>query len=105
TYPAPPRASPTLRSPRAGTRWIIIRSSALANLPLQGIRVSPSNVASMAPTRGASGSNAPVVVAEFGAHHYWFAGIHVTTQYTGPGLQGELIIFGYDANGNPARTL
>src|SRR5437867_3556149 len=105
TYTAAAGASLILRNRSAGTGWIIIRSSALANLPLQGIRVSPSNVASMATIRSASGSNAPVVVGEFGAHHYWFAGIHVTTQYTGPGLQGELIIFGYDANGNPARTL
>jgi hypothetical protein len=63
------------RLPRKdGTGWIVIRSSADANLPPPGRRVDPSHAAHMPRLVSASGS---VIQADAGAHHYRFVGLEI----------------------------
>jgi hypothetical protein len=61
---------------KSGTGWIYIQSSALASLPAEGARVSPSHAASMPKITMDTGNGAAIRTAS-NAHHYRFVGIEV----------------------------
>lgn len=69
----------TLPNKGASTKWIYIRSSAIANLPPPGNRVSPADASDMAVIAGAG---TPVIAlnTQDGAHHYRFVGIEFKPQ-------------------------
>jgi hypothetical protein len=79
----------TLRN-KPGSGWILIRSSALAQLP-EGTRATPSHAAAM--PRIETPNAMPAIATEQGAHHYRLAGLEVGSQ---PGLQivYSLVAFG-----------
>ena len=64
----------TLPNKGTSTKWIYIRSSAYANLPSPGNRVSPANASNMP---AIVGTGSPVIALQTlaGAHHYRFVGI------------------------------
>src|SRR5206468_1925082 len=89
---------------KTGTGWIYVRSSATASLPAPGTRVSPAQAALM--PKIVSPNTLPALTADFGAHHYRFVGIEITTTWTSQtSTLSNLILFGYDANGNPATSV
>lgn len=63
---------------KVGDAWITIQSSALAQLPGAGVRVTPSHAAMM-PKIVSGGLNAPALRTESGAHHYRLIGIEIRT--------------------------
>jgi len=84
---------------KTGSDWIYIRSSAIASLPAPGTRVSPAQ-ASLMPKIVSPNTDA-ALAADFGAHHYRFVGIEITTTVSDPSTAiTNLIVFGYDPNGN-----
>jgi len=88
---------------KTGSEWIYIRSSAIASLPAPGTRVSPAQ-ASLMP-RIVSPNTNPALTADFGAHHYRFSGIEITTTVSDPSIALQnLILFGYDPNGFPVTS-
>jgi len=63
-----------------GTDWIIIRTSNWASLPAAGSRATASDASNMAKLSSDPGAiNIPTIDAKFGAHHYRFVGIEITT--------------------------
>jgi hypothetical protein len=66
------RGTFTLRR-KSGDAWITIRSSRLAEMPREGVRVTPQHAALMPKLTGGSGN--PVLKTEDGAHHYRLVGI------------------------------
>src|SRR2546422_4172923 len=89
---------------KTGSDWIYIRSSAVASLPAPGTRVSPAQ-ASLMP-RIVSPNTNPALTADFGAHHYRFSGIEITTTFSDrSSTLSNLVLFGYDANGNPVTSV
>jgi len=89
---------------KTGSDWIYIRSSAIASLPAPGTRVSPAQ-ASLMP-KIVSPNTAPALAADFGAHHYRFVGIEITTTFSDrSSTLSNLVLFGYDANGNPVTSV
>jgi hypothetical protein len=79
-----------LRNRTSGSGWIVIRSSALASLPVTGTRVGPGDAANM-PTLVAD-HYLPAVVTEPTAHHYRFVGIEVTGNSLRPGTSNGGLI-------------
>lgn len=75
-----------------GDDWVYVCSSALPDLPQPGVRVSPRDSLSMPLI--VSPNSAPVLAAEFGAHHYRFVGLRITTSSS---LNYNLALFGRDA--------
>ena len=76
----------------AGSGWITIRSSALAKLPGEGIRVSPGDAPNM-PKLVAPSTGGSVLQAGAGAHHYRVVGIELTVA---PGIYTlALVSLGY----------
>jgi hypothetical protein len=67
---------PSKPGAEADASWITIQSSALDDLPPAGTRLAPSMAAAL--PKLASNSEAPVVSAAQGAHHYRFVGIEFT---------------------------
>src|SRR5437879_3189771 len=65
---------PFLLPNKPGTGWIYIQSSALANLPPPGTRVSPAQ-ASLMPIIVSGNIFYPAISTAAGAHHYRFVGI------------------------------
>jgi hypothetical protein len=63
---------------KQGNAWITIQSSALAGLPGEGQRVSPSNAAQM-PKLLSSGLGEPAIKTAAGAHHFRFIGVEIST--------------------------
>jgi len=59
---------------KAGSEWIVVRTSALDRLPPAGVRVTPDDAALMAVLEAGSGS---VLRAEVGAHHFRFIGLEI----------------------------
>ena len=89
---------------KPGAQWIYIRSSAVAALPPPGTRVNPTHAALM-PTI-VSPNTMPALTSEFGAHHYRFVGVEITTTWISRlGNNANLILLGYDPIGIPATTL
>src|SRR5205814_782600 len=64
----------TLPVKNSGSGWITIASSNASSLPVEGVRVSPSDAANM-PKIYSPGSNVPAINAAPGAHNYKFVGI------------------------------
>jgi len=88
---------------KTGSDWIYIRSSAIASLPAPGTRVSPAQ-ASLMPKIVSPNTDA-ALAADFGAHHYRFVGIEITTTVSDPSTAiTNLIAFGYDPHGNPVTS-
>jgi len=88
---------------KTGSDWIYIRSSAIASLPAPGTRVSPAQ-ASLMP-KIVSPNTEPALTADLGAHHYRFVGIEITTTVSDPSIALQnLILFGYDQNGDPVTS-
>ena len=87
----------------SGTGWIIIRSSALQNLPPPGTRVGPQHASLMAKiTTDPAAPYQAAVTTQEGAHHYRFIGIEVTGADPAPNQQYGLVLIDgsyYDANG------
>lgn len=77
---------------KPGDGWVYVRSSGLLDLPKPGVRVSPGDSLDM-PTI-VSPNAAPTLAAEFGAHHYRFVGLRITTSSS---LNYNLALFGRDA--------
>ncbi len=89
---------------KSGTGWIYIRSSAYPSLPAPGTRVSPSQASLMA--KIVSPNTSPAITSDFGAHQYRFIGIEITTTWASTtATLYNLILLGYDLNGNPATSL
>src|SRR5437762_3001867 len=89
---------------KPGAEWIYIRSSATASLPPPGTRVSPAQTSLM--PKIVSPNTLPALSADFGAHHYRFVGIEITTTWSSrEGTLSNLILFGYDVDGNSAASL
>src|SRR5436190_1729520 len=89
---------------KPGAEWIYIRSSATASLPPLGTRVSPAQTSLM--PKIVSPNTLPALSADFGAHHYRFVGIEITTTWSSrEGTLSNLILFGYDVDGNSAASL
>jgi hypothetical protein len=89
---------------KTGTQWVYIRSSAVASLPSPGTRVTPT-LASLMP-KIVSPNTMPAILSAFGAHHYRFVGIEITTTWAVRFANNQnLILFGFDPNGFPATTL
>src|SRR5437773_1835419 len=89
---------------KPGAEWIYIRSSATASLPPPGTRVSPAQTSLM--PKIVSPNTLPALSADFGAHHYRFVGIEITTTWSSrEGTLSDLIVFGYDVDGNSAASL
>jgi hypothetical protein len=65
-----------LRNWGAGTDWVYIISSDMADLPAEGERVAIADAVDM-PTITSSNSN-PGLHSDFGAHHYRIAGVQIT---------------------------
>lgn len=87
---------------KIGTGWITIRSSRYAELPKQGIRIGPEHSALM--PRIESQTTSPAITAGFGAHHYRFVGVEVTSvEILAPQIQYSLITLGTEA-GAPDPT-
>ena len=72
-------------------KWITIRSSKLSELPPVGHRVRPENADRMATIF--TDSTYPAITAEFGAHHFHFVGIEITSKSE---QCFDLVRFGYD---------
>lgn len=90
----------------SGAGWILIRSSGLASLPAPGRRVLPSDAGNMPKVATTNAAGPFWIGAEFGAHHYRFAGIEFSHEYTGSaGIATAIFQFGFDPNGNAATTL
>ena len=71
--------------PCDSTHWIIIRSNtADSNLPPQGTRVSPAYASFMPKIQSSNALQA--VLTAYGANHYWFFGVEVTTTSFGTGI-------------------
>src|SRR5436189_1411748 len=88
---------------KPGAEWIYIRSSATASLPPPGTRVSPAQTSLM--PKIVSPNTLPALSADFGAHHYRFVGIEITTTVSDPSTAiTNLIAFGYDPHGNPVTS-
>ena len=88
---------------KMGTGWIYIRSSAHASLPAPGRRVTPAQAALM--PKIVSPNDAPALTTDFGAHHYRFVGIEITTTWsTRSGSHSNLILLGFDPDGNAATS-
>jgi len=64
-----------------GSGWVVVRSSAYANLPASGIRVSPSDAVNM-PKLVSPGANSPTIIFAPGANHYRLIGLEVTLPTT-----------------------
>ena len=67
-------AGPITLPVKAGASYITIRSSAIANLPPEGTRVSPAYASAM-PKIVSMGAGDPALQTSPGAHHYRFIGI------------------------------
>jgi len=72
---------PFLLPNKPGTGWIYIQSSALANLPPPGTRVSPDQT-SLMPRIVSGNIFYPAILTAAGAHHYRFVGIEITTSFS-----------------------
>src|SRR5439155_193376 len=85
------------------TAWIYIRSSAYASLPAPGTRVDPGDAGVM--PKIVSPNTTPALQTAFAAHHYRFVGIEIATTFAvRTGTHSNVILLGYDANGNGATT-
>ncbi len=58
---------------KAGSAWIVVRTSAESSLPAPGLRIGPASSSAM--PKLISPNAAPVVTALTGAHHFRFIGI------------------------------
>jgi hypothetical protein len=93
----------TLRN-KSGAGWIYIQSSAYSSLPAPGTRVNPTHAGLM--PRIVSPNTAPAITSEFGAHHYRFVGIEITTAWaTRNFTHTNVILLGYDLLGNQATSV
>jgi hypothetical protein len=89
---------------KAGAQWIHVRSSAHGSLPPPGTRVGPVHAGLM--PRIVSPNTQPALATEFGAHHYRFVGIEITTTFASrDSTLQNLILLGYDADSQPATSL
>jgi hypothetical protein len=88
---------------KAGSGWIYIRSSAHASLPPPGQRVGPAQAALM--PKIVSPNTSPALTADLGAHHYRFVGLEIATTWaTRTSTHSNVILLGYDLNGNAATS-
>lgn len=86
-----------LRYKSAGTGYVTIQSSALANLPAAGNRVTPADAANMPTVRSASSGSTPVIEAFPAANppsHYKFIGINIS-RHNSTQQQQSLVALGY----------
>src|SRR4029079_9914864 len=60
---------------KSGVGWIIIRTSNLAGIAAEGIRVTPSHASAM--PRVSTPNSAPAIATNASAHHYRFVGIEI----------------------------
>ncbi|MCA1557999.1 MAG: hypothetical protein LC731_05600 [Acidobacteria bacterium] len=83
---------------KSGSSYITIRSSAIANLPPEGTRVTPAYASAM-PKIISMGAGDPALQTQPGAHHFRFVGIefkrghqllHLGRQGQGAGHAGDL---------------
>ncbi|HEX8352522.1 MAG TPA: hypothetical protein VF611_06480, partial [Pyrinomonadaceae bacterium] len=79
---------------KQGDGWITIQSSALAQLPGDGGRVSPAHAALM-PKVLSPGFGEPALKTAPGAHHYRFVGVEISTTNTGANVY-DLVRLGAD---------
>lgn len=79
-----------LKNKTTGSGWITIVSSNLANLPAEGVRVTPADAVNM-PRIVAPGANVSAIEAEYGAavgaHHFKFIGLEIA----GPADNSDLV--------------
>src|SRR5688500_16164737 len=75
----------TLPNKTTGSGWITIRSSAIASLPAEGVRVGPGDAANM-PKIVSQGSNVAAISTAASAHHYKLIGLEII----GPASNAEL---------------
>ena len=88
--------------PKEGEGWIVVRSSAYAQLP-EGHRVGPADAARMAKLVGGQ-ANKRVLQTEASAHHYRLVGLEIALAETGlPGLVNSVVEFG--VTGQSLRTM
>jgi hypothetical protein len=84
---------------KTGDGWIYIISSAMDQLPGEGVRISPSDASNM-PKIISPNSN-PAIATALGAHNYRFAGVEFSTA----SINYNLILMGYDGlNANYSAT-
>ena len=80
--------------------WITIRTSKLADLPAARQRVSPQDAVHM--PKIYTDESYPAVTSEFGAHHYRFVGIEISSKAE---KSYDLVRLGYDkTNGRKQAT-
>ena len=79
---------------KAGEGWVTIQSSALAQLPGEGRRVSPANAALM-PKLLSPGFGEPALKTAPGAHHYRVVGVEISTTNIGANVY-DLVRLGAD---------
>jgi hypothetical protein len=79
---------------KGGAAYVEVRSSALERLPPEGVRVTPSDAASM-PKIVSPGRGEPALKTAPGAHHYRFVGVEFTTRDPAA-LAYELLKLGAD---------
>ena len=86
---------------KQGDGWITIQSSALAQLPGEGRRVTPADAALM-PKLLSPGFGEPALKTAPGAHHYRFVGVEISTTNIGANVY-DLVRLG--ADDSTQRTL
>src|SRR5262245_44517779 len=91
----------TLPNKTDGSGWIVVRTSAYAQLPPPGTRVGPEHAPLMAHIVAVPAYAAAIATTE-GAHHYRFVGIEVTAQdELAPGVaSGALIVLEGSSSGS-----
>lgn len=94
TLPKKSKPAPQGRSP-----WITIRTSALDRLPPIGNRVTPTDAQNM--PKIVTPNAGPAINSAFGAHHYHFVGIEITTTAK---KTYDLVRLGFRGSGSGERA-
>lgn len=85
---------------KTGDGWIYIRSSAHAQLPAPGTRVTPSDASLMAKIQ--TTNLTPAARIDLSAHHYRFVGIEFASTYAlRTQIQYQIVRVGYNSSGQP----
>ena len=92
-----------LKNKGASTKWIVIRSSAMSQLPAEGVRVKPSDAVYM-PKINVPGNNKSAVTTESGAHHYRIIGFDFGVDPTVPAHYTGIVTLGDHQESDPNKV-